>query len=207
MGFSGSNVGAVKAAGLWVDHNVNGATKSSWRSKNTAFSGRSYISYETRIAEFNRSPSDELYVVFDSYYEDFSVSTRQHFKSAWGAIPQDIKKFVVPETDMAKWAYEKNAAYLLKRVYDEIDEDLRKWKDVWRERWWENALRAKVETYQQYCPLVGQEQVELDVEMHVRDIKQWRKAKMDAFNAPEAVAKREIARARRLAVKVLEIKP
>lgn len=207
MAYSGSTVGAVKAAKLWVDHNVNGATKSSWRSKNTAFSDRSYISYETRIAKFNHSPSDELYAVFDSYYENFSVSTRQHFKSAWGAIPQDIKCFIVPETDSSSWAYEKNAAYLLKQVYDEIDEDLRKWKDRWRENWWENALRLKVETYQQYCQLVGQEQVELDVEMHVRDIKQWRKAKMDAFNAPEQVEKREIARARRLALKALEIKP
>jgi hypothetical protein len=196
----------------WASHNENGTYPSSKMGKRVSFSGTAYTSYHTVVARYHDGPCGKFVLMTNNKY---SVSTGSHKTAARQSA--NVPVFEVPyigawggwsrETPMTdKERHVANLSYLWGLV--DVQAMIRRWRSMMGDTWfrehnlgslgraWDNCLHYAWMADIEFTPPIPRERC---IEWARVEIE----ARIEAWNDPVAVAKRERARALRLAKNVL----
>ena len=185
----------------WTDFNEHGIGRGHKRAARCSFNGENLISYRTVVARYRDDGNGQYVVVTDRRY---SVSTTSHVSNCTGFVRVPI--FVVPHLHGGEAA---NLAKLWREVGDYAELAKRRWNPErsWLAATWERELAKLWVQAESYASFTGQ-----DIAMPTGDsswlfasVRAHRQAKLDAYNTPTQIKRRERAHARRIAKKALNI--
>ena len=206
---------AHEMAKKWASHNEGrfipiGLTgkirraKASGCGRNTSYDGDRFISYRTPIASYFTNPKiDRRYVLITN--ERFSRTTDDHMKQVRYAAKVPV--FTVPYLAQDYESMVKNADFLVVEARIFANDAKVKWKADWgmyADGNWQKELTRLYNEAVDYVLAAGVVySMRWSLNDTIEDVKAFRKLRWDMYNDPKASAKRERARARRLANAVI----
>jgi hypothetical protein len=189
----------------WTDFNEHDIGRGHKRAARCSFNGENLLSYRTVVARYRDDGHGQYVVVTDHRY---SVSTTSHVSNCTGFVSVPI--FKVPYLHGAE---EANLAKLWREVGEFAEAAKRSWnpeRSYYASRLaatWERELAELWAQAESYARFTGQ-----DIAMPTGDrdwlfasVRAHRQAKLDAYNTPTQIKRRERANARRIAKKALNI--
>jgi hypothetical protein len=175
--------------------NTGKAPKCRGRYGNTSYEGRDYFSYSTRVAAYHEGKHG-LYVVFATKH--WSLTTNRHIKHAKYWI--DVPIFEVPCLSGTEVDINLNVEYLCRQLRVFQIDAIEKWKTwAYSDANVTHKLLQLYMTLMNYCAVTGVAHDMPPLEEMQEHIFAERNRRKNIFHDPKAVAKRERARARRLA--------
>ncbi len=214
MGYSGgrrSGSTYEPVAKQWVRWNLEEKGKSSMRTQRVKFRGDIFQSYDTPVAAFKHNDRGEPYALITDH--NHSLSTNSHLSYATSALEDaGVPFFVVPRLGVSygwnretrlhpETLHEINAKHLFNQLTEMIELTVKRYRNVWWKRdYYETDIRAKWQAFLDYVRITGASAPAVaDIVTIMDDVEARRKVKHDTFYHPLAVAKRERARALRIA--------
>jgi hypothetical protein len=193
-----------EVAARWAAHNEQRAfgtrkPRAQGRYGNASYEGRKLYSYSANIATYLEGMGSS-YVVFTPKH--WSLTTNRHVKDAMFCV--GVPKFVVPCLGNSEDEIKTNVEYLTNELREYQTNAIEKWSS-WRygDVNVEHALLQLWLTLENYCKLTGGEHHHLESLAEVQAfVDEERQRRKDIFYNPKSVAKRERARARRIANEV-----
>lgn len=207
---NGSTYGGVPSQ--WARWNETGEGKSYKRDKNVSFNNSDFTSYYTVVARYVTSPHGK--VALFSWHK-FSVSTSSQIRAAWKAA--NVESFDVPYIGRGGgWNQEPtfederamhraNLAAMWTKAEEAQAQEIRAWKrhmenNSWRPEWTFDRLQVLWELPRKYANAFDMSYVPpISRDTFVKFAEVEIVARIEKFNDPKEVARRERTRARRLA--------
>jgi len=201
---------AWDAARRWAAHNEERAIstgvhtrrpKACGGSGSTTYVGRKFYSYSTVVASYHTSPSGKRYVVLTS--NQYSPTTTRHMHNVSAAAAQNNKVFRVPYMDDDEFSIRENTNFLFEQARQDLEEAKLKWKyDLPWEEVATNLFNRAVD-YTIITDSITAGYVPWNLGDEIAEVRGYRNVKRATYNHPTQIAKRERARARRLAISVI----
>jgi hypothetical protein len=202
----------------WHGYNRLGKGRHTRKKGNVSYQYATLYSRTTPIARYHKNAKGELFTLVQS--RQYSISTQQQISKCirWGDV-QEIPTFHVPNIgaqggwSSEKWLeptlmHEVNLHHLVSLIDQFEVAAIKGWKSTryWlSDDHWRQSLNDKYNTVLRYAHVTG-----IKIEMRSLGsyhalVEQGRAKAREAYQQPSAVAKRERARVRRMARKVLGI--
>jgi len=192
----------------WATYNEVGGVKPVKKHRSMSFSGSTLYSYNTAVACYHTSESDEKYVLWTDH--KYSMTTSGHLCTALSFVT--VKSFSVPIVGTHTAYAGENLASLVSALHAFRDSASKKWNaNSWRgegEGYWRDHLAHLWGHAQEYAqltnqPFLGYPVGIMPIESMIEAVHNERNRRRAKYEDPKAVATRERAKARAQAKEAL----